>query len=137
MGNQVLLDWPPYTCVACFVFKSLQAFGIKIDQMTIAKEIKTKVPPNIRNPFKLETTDNKLEWGLSRSNALVTINIFLNKKTSYLRFKHIYLNTIPFQMHEDVTTELLERQLQVGIGYDFSDIDNKAGLNKHVSFIKK
>lgn len=129
--------WPPYTCVACFFFNGLKEFGIDVSPNEIAKRLETKVPKKILNPFNLEESDDERVWGVSVETAKTRIENILAEKAPHLQFKHIPLSTIPYQMYEEVASELFEKKAIVGIGYNFSDFTEADGINRHVSILRK
>jgi len=129
--------WPPYTCVATYVFESLRYNNILVDKQGLAKDLGIKVSPLVSNPYQLPTTQNSLEFGLSAADSIVAINRILSDLGSGLSFRHIKFSTIPFQMFEETFSELSKEKLIVGIGFDFSIISGNDQVNKHVAFLKK
>lgn len=130
-------EWPPYTCVACYVYNSLRLFNIHEDKRNIAKALKIKVPKKSDNPFDLEETDKKIKWGVTVDNAKQRIDKLLKNVAPYLGFRHIPLNMIPYQMYEEVIAECLANGLKIGIGYDFAIINSSNSIIRHVSFLNK
>ncbi len=115
---------------------SLQNFNLQKDQACLSRAINVKVSENTKNPFKLVTTSEPLSYGLNADEAQKTINNYLKFEKTGLEFRHLPLNLIPYQMYQDVIAAYIEKGVQVGIGYDFSDADKTVGFNKHISFVR-
>jgi hypothetical protein len=129
------LEWPPYTCVATYVYECLKRFGIKTEPRIVAQSLKIKIPTNCRNPLGLVVTEDSNSWGIQTKDVVPLINNLLIQLNSDLQFRHIPLNVIPYQMYEEVLDEFFKKSVLVGVGFDFSDVDGSAFSNKHVSLV--
>ncbi len=130
-----MAKWPPYTCVAAFVYHSLEMMDIETDPAAVARELHIRVSAQSYNPFGLQTEEFPLSWGLSAKDARIYISRFLHNISPGLSFRHVRLSQIPYQMFEETITSLLDNKCVVGIGYDFADVDRSVRPNRHVSFI--
>jgi hypothetical protein len=118
-----VVDWPPQCCVAAVVNATLVASGTHVaDPTAIPGLLGTRVGPDEANPLGLAITTDIDARGVTAAEAVRRIPGILKTFGSPLGFRHVPLNTISLDQHEEVLAAALKQATVVAVGLNYATL---------------
>jgi hypothetical protein len=126
-------SWPPYCCVPAFFDYAFKKLSLPFTggRQCLAAALGVKVPTGAYNPYLLPEVSPD-QAGVYPDDAEELVNGLMVKMATGIRFRHIPLNTIQFEMYIDVVNAALSSGGIVGIGIDPGISSSSLSNNRHL-----
>jgi hypothetical protein len=124
-------EWPPQCCVPAFLNAALLAHKVPVVAPAVLPGmLGVRVAPGDVNPLELPVARPSEPPGVTADDASKAIAAILRDLDAPIRFRHVRLKEITFELYENVLEEALRRGLTVGVGVDYAKL---AATPRHVS----
>jgi hypothetical protein len=112
--------WPAQCCVPAFIHAALVHFGItNLVPEALPSILGVRVRPDQENPLGLALANDAYPPGISGADAEREVNRVCRDLGLPIRLRRVPLNSIAFDLWEDVLVAALESGAAVGVGLDY------------------
>jgi hypothetical protein len=130
-------QWPPCCCVPAFVHAALVEQGVEFAApAALPALLGVQVGKDDFNPLLLPIAPAGHARGITVEAAQISINKLFRELELRIRFRHISFREIMFGLHEDVLHSALGRDLVVGLGLDYSQLDTSRAVDDALHVVR-